>query len=134
MSGLLLDTHAIIWIAEGKPIAPAVMHEIDKALHPGHVFVSAISAWEIAQLAVRRRIALAIVDGWFDNLLARTGFTPIPLTPECAVKAALLPAIHRDPADRFLIATAQVNDLMLITRDAAMLAYADAGHCRAITC
>ena len=134
MSGLLLDTHAIIWIAEGIPIAPKAKREIDQALHPGRVFVSAISAWEMAQLAVRRRIALTMVDGWLDRLLARTGFSALPLTPECAVKAALLPAIHRDPADRFLIATAQVNDLVLITRDTAMLAYAEAGHCRAIVC
>lgn len=134
MNGVLLDTHAIIWIVEGMPIAPKARREIDKTLRLGQVFVSAISAWEMAQLATRRRITLPMTDGWLDRLLLRTGFSALPLTPECAVKAALLPAIHRDPADRLLIATAQVNDLVLITRDAAMLAYAEAGHCGAIAC
>ena len=41
---------------------------------------------------------------------------------------------HRDPTDRMLIATARAHDLTLITRDRAILAYAAAGHVRAVAC
>jgi PIN domain nuclease of toxin-antitoxin system len=41
---------------------------------------------------------------------------------------------HRDPTDRMLIATARAHDLILVTRDRAILAYAAAGHVRAVAC
>jgi PIN domain nuclease of toxin-antitoxin system len=42
--------------------------------------------------------------------------------------------VHRDPADRFLVATARALDIPIVTRDAAILAYASAGHVRALRC
>jgi PIN domain nuclease of toxin-antitoxin system len=135
VSGILLDTHVIIWLAQGTAIATEAQGEIHRASQEETVFISAISAWEIAQLAVRGRVSMQMAPGqWIDRFIATTGCSALPLTAESAIAAALLPPIHRDPADRFLIATAMLNDLALITRDTKILDYAQAGTLRAIAC
>ena len=54
---------------------------------------------------------------------------------DIAIEAAMLPGdFHRDPADRLLVATARLLDLTIVTSDAKILAYAAAGHVRAIAC
>jgi PIN domain nuclease of toxin-antitoxin system len=72
---------------------------------------------------------------WFQTLLARPGICLTPLTPEAAIQAASLPGeLHRDPADRLLIATARDLGAPLVTRDPRILAYAAQGHLDAISC
>ena len=135
MSGLLLDTHAIVWLAEGSPISEKARAAISEGLIADSVFISAISYWEIIRLSARGRISIRIPSlTWFDAFLSRTGFSALPLTPACGVDAALLPDIHRDPADRFLIATARVHDLILVTCDVHIRQYAEAGLVRIIVC
>jgi PIN domain nuclease of toxin-antitoxin system len=135
VSGILLDTHVIIWLAQGTAIGAEAQEEIHQASLQETVFISAISAWEIAQLAMRGRVSMQVPPGqWIDRFVATTGCSALPLTTESAIAAALLPPIHRDPADRFLIATAMLNDLALITRDTKILDYAQTGTLRAIAC
>jgi PIN domain nuclease of toxin-antitoxin system len=135
VSGVLLDTHVIIWLAQGTAIGAEAQEEIHQASLQETVFISAISAWEIAQLAMRGRVSMQVPPGqWIDRFVATTGCSALPLTTESAIAAALLPPIHRDPADRFLIATAMLNDLALITRDTKILDYAQTGTLRAIAC
>jgi PIN domain nuclease of toxin-antitoxin system len=135
MNGLLLDTHVVVWIGNGEPISQQAKSAIDQAYRQGAVYVSAVSAWEITQFAARNRIGFtAPVATWFDRMIAAMGFATLPLTPECAVAAALLPNIHRDPADRFLIATAQKMDLTLVTRDIDIRKYGDGGSVRVLVC
>jgi PIN domain nuclease of toxin-antitoxin system len=135
VSGILLDTHVIIWLAQGTAIATEAQEEIHRASLQEAVFISAVSAWEIVQLAVRGRVSMQMAPGqWIERFIAASGCSALPLTVESAVAAALLPPIHRDPADRFLIATAMLNDLVLITRDTKILDYAQAGTLRAIAC
>lgn len=58
-----------------------------------------------------------------------------PLAPDAAIEAGALPGtLHRDPADRLLIATARDLGVPLVTRDARILAYAAQGHLDAIPC
>jgi PIN domain nuclease of toxin-antitoxin system len=135
MTGLLLDTHVVVWIGNGEPIAEEARSEIDQAYRKDAVYVSAVSAWEITQLAARNRIGFtAPLATWFDRMITAMGFATLPLTPECAIAAALLPNIHRDPADRFLIATAQNMDLTLVTRDSDIRKYGESGQVRVLVC
>jgi PIN domain nuclease of toxin-antitoxin system len=57
---------------------------------------------------------------WISKATART--REAPLTHEIALAAQQLPWTHRDPADRFLAATAQVLGLTLVTADERLLA------------
>jgi PIN domain nuclease of toxin-antitoxin system len=95
-----------------------------------------VSAWEVGLLAARGRLPLSLEPRlWFDTFLARPGMRLAPLTPSAALLSAFLPGdLHADPADRLLAATARELGAPLVTRDARLLAYAAAGHMRAVAC
>lgn len=121
----LLDTCAILFIAEGATeLSPETLHQIDAA-PPGQVFVSAISLGELACLQDRGRITLTKHwRTWWDELLKFTGWICLPITDQVMAEAySLPPPIHRDPADLSLIATARLERLTLVTTDRKILDY-----------
>jgi PIN domain nuclease of toxin-antitoxin system len=134
---ILLDTNALIGLAEGWPFRAASREAIDSASRAGRLMVSVTSAWEIGLLAFHSQRTGALFGGdprrWFDRALLALGTSVVPLGTDIAMEAALLPPGHpNDPADRWIIATARVLDLPLITSDRAILAYAKAGFLKAI--
>lgn len=139
MSAVLLDTCALIWFAEGIPVrAEANAAVVSAALGDG-VFVSPVSAWEVGLLCSRGRFihakTLAACEAWYNRFMARNGVREAALTAAIALQSTALPNLdHRDPADRFLIATARALAVPLVTNDQIILAYADAGHVRCIPC
>jgi PIN domain nuclease of toxin-antitoxin system len=132
MNELLLDTCAVLWLANGEPIAP----EARGAITACQRHISPITAWEIANLARKSRIALTLpVATWIRQSVARIGAGLPDLTVAILVESCALPGTPPgDPADRIIIATAREHDLIIVTRDAAILAYAEAGHVRAVPC
>jgi PIN domain nuclease of toxin-antitoxin system len=137
VTGLLLDTCATLWIAAGDPIAPAAQQALRDAQRAGAPLqVSAITAWEIGLLAARGRIALTMTpQAFFAAVLATPGVALAALTPGVLIDSSHLPgAPPRDPADRMVIATARAHGLAVVTRDHAILGYAEAGHVRAVAC
>ncbi len=86
-------------------------------------------------LVARGRVALpAPVDDWFEDAVG-TGLKWAPLTSKVLIDASFLPGrIHGDPADRILVATARTFGYRLMTRDRALLGYAEAGHLQALAC
>lgn len=128
---LLLDTHILIWLAEGLSDLPARSRRlINEAARTDGVAVSAITFWEIAMLAKKGRIAInRPIREWRADALSSGGFEEIPVTGEISVESVLLPgALHEDPADRLLAATARLGGLKLGTRDKRLLDYGRAGH------
>jgi PIN domain nuclease of toxin-antitoxin system len=137
MPALLLDTCAMIWLAADEPVAASATAAMDEAYRRDEaVWVSPISAWEIGILAARGRMTLSTSpQAWFRKALAQIGVALCVLEPETLIESSFLPgAPPRDPADRIVIATARALGLQLVTRDRAILAYADAGHVAAIPC
>jgi len=121
----LLDTCAILFIAENTAdLSPATLKLIDAA-PAGDVFVSAISVAELACLQERGKISLQRHwRAWWDALLHQTAWTCLPITAEIMAEAySLPPPIHRDPADRVLIATARQERLTLVTTDGKIQVY-----------
>lgn len=113
MQRLLLDTHVLVWwlsavsrLAEG---ARAAISDPEN-----DVFVSPITAWEIS---VKRAKGQMTVPDNLSAIIEERGFMHLPLTFHHAEQAGLLPMHHRDPFDRLLIAQAQAEGLILITRD-----------------
>lgn len=137
MSGLLLDTCAAIWLAEGEAVSQQALNAIDRAGTTGKsIFVSPITAWEIGLLAARGRIAMSMPpQAWFERLLAVPGIALTDLSVRILIASSYLPGQPpRDPADRMIAATARETGLKLITRDRLLLDYADQGHIEAIAC
>lgn len=72
---------------------------------------------------------------WFNRVITEGGIGLVPLSPDILADASFLPEpLHRDPADRIIIATARSMDLTIVTRDRHILDYAAQGHVRALAC
>jgi PIN domain nuclease of toxin-antitoxin system len=123
MSGLLLDTHAVIWMIAGEPLRPSAEARIAAAQAARMLFISPITAWEVGVGALKRKnrpdIQGLSPDIWFDKAVLSIGARVLPITKAIAVEASRVPAIYGsgDPGDCFLIATARVRRLSLVTRD-----------------
>ena len=118
------------------PIEPGVIEEIDLAAASDGVLVSAVSAWEIGILVAKGRLALMPSAAvWMARFLAQPGVREVELAVDCALRSSFLPgALHGDPADRMLVATARELGCPIVTRDRRILDYARAGHVEAIPC
>jgi PIN domain nuclease of toxin-antitoxin system len=121
---LLLDTHVWLWLAlEPERLSRKATAAVEDATN--EVFLSPISVWETLVLARRGRIDLEPdPQKWVGAALGRTPATVAELTHAVAMRSETLPGFRsRDPADRFLVATALVGDLALVTADRAMRRY-----------
>jgi PIN domain nuclease of toxin-antitoxin system len=97
------------------------------------LLISIVSVWEIVLLAARGRIGLPLpIRSWVDLALAPPGIRLLGLTHTATIVDSVnLPGdAPRDPADRFLIATAREHGAVLVTRDEGILRYGKASHVR----
>lgn len=136
MAALLLDTCAVLWIANGEDISQACRQAVDEAAQTNQILISPITAWEIGTLVRKGRIALSMApDAWFDAALALPGVRLAPMLPRTLIASAFLPgAPPPDPADRIIAATARAEGLILVTRDQWLLSYGEEGHVRVLPC
>jgi PIN domain nuclease of toxin-antitoxin system len=117
--GLLLDTHAFIWWNDAAAaLGTKARAAIEDPETP--VFVSAVTAWEIA---VKRSIRKLRFDRDIASSVAANDFQELSITIDHAVGSAELPPHHGDPFDRLLIAQARLEGLTLVTADAAVRQY-----------
>jgi len=119
---ILLDTHIWLWAyLEPRRLGPRLLRELRNQAN--ELWLSPISTWEALTLHEKGRIRLpGDVDEWLRKATVAT--REAPLTHEIALAASRL-ALHRDPADRFLAATAQVLDFVLATADQRLLGLAE---------
>lgn len=125
-NGILLDTHIVLWLMEGKSeFSKKTLEIIEQAASKNSLFISAISIWEISMLEVKGRIILSQpISDWIKQTLASPGIQLLPLTPEISIESSNLPGnFHGDPADRIIVATARIENLTLITKDKKILEY-----------
>jgi len=118
---LLLDTHIWIWNeVEPWKLSSEVNREL--ASSDNELWVSPVSIWEIIVLLEKRRIDLKQDFGrWVEESRRDLDLKEAVLTLEVAHELRSTILGHRDPADRFLVATAKVYDLTLVTADERLL-------------
>lgn len=138
---VLLDTCAVIRVANGEPISRSAHTAVVQAGLAAGVLVSPISAWEIGLLSKPRPgrgPALRFIPDpktWFARFMSGPGIKAAPFTPDVAIDASFLPGdFHGDPGDRIIVATARHLGVPVVTRDTKIAAYADAGHVWVILC
>ena len=137
MTDFLLDTCAVLWTAHNDPLREPAASELQEAYQRGaHLFVSPITAWEIAMLVAKGKIALALdPELWFRRFCELPSVRLAAMPTSVLVASATLPGTPpRDPADRIIIATARAFGYVLTTRDARILDYGSQGHVRVIEC
>ena len=120
---LLLDTHIWLWyLLEPRRLSAGVIESMDAA--DSELWLSPVSIWELLLLAERGRFTTPGAGGarkWIDQALTELPLRDAPLTREVALRGQMIRIEHRDPADRFLAATAAAYDLVLVTSDEPLL-------------
>lgn len=132
MTPILLDTCATLWLANRSPITDTALEALRTC---DSIHVSPASAWEIGQLASRRRLSLSMdAVAWWDALI-ESGLRLAPMDAAVLMASSTLPGGRlKDPADRIIVATARMHGYRIMTRDRPILNYAAAGHVQAIAC
>ena len=116
---LLLDTQTLLWWRDGSRRLGRRARQAIEA-EAGTAAVSAASIWEIAIKSSVGRLKLRDpLDVWMPDALERLGFATLSVTVAHAVAVAGLPHHHEDPFDRLLIAQARLEQLTIVTSDAA---------------
>lgn len=111
---IVLDTHSWIWLNCGSGLSRAAAQAIEEADVVG---VAAISLWEVAMLSAYNRIELnQPLLPWLREACEPEYIRVLPITPEIAAASVDL-ALHGDPADRLVTATAKAHQCSLVTAD-----------------
>ncbi len=120
---LLLDTQAFLWsISAPERLSTRARRNIQSGRN--EVFVSAVSAWEIAIKSALGRITLAEDPQRFiPEQMTQNAFEPLPVLIRHALKVLDLPNVHKDPFDRLLVAQALIEDLALVSVDERLSRY-----------
>ena len=116
MRRILCDTCALIWLATGDArlsrMARTVIRDAEL------LCFSSVSIWEIARKAKAGELEIPVSPALFADMLARQYvMKELPLDNAVMLRSSALPEIHRDPADRFIIATALLYDCVVATGD-----------------
>ena len=116
MRKLLVDTCAIIWLATGDRNLSRFARD---AMRDAELLCfSSISIWEIARLVKAGDLEIPVTSARLaDMLVERYDMKELPINNSIALRSSALPEIHKDPADRFIIATALLNEFAVVTGD-----------------
>ncbi len=120
---LLLDTHALIWLATDlSQLTDAAKSAI--RFHVSELHVSAITALEISLLTKCGKLKWGRRPlSFFEQALKQHGVKEVPIDSGIAWRSAQLPPLHRDPFDRIIIATAQAHGMTILTKDRTIPTY-----------
>lgn len=134
-SGMVLDTHALIWMLAGDArLKKSARGILDQAAKAEGLFVPAISIWEIGMLEAKGRLSFpGGTAAWVRRALMLPGLNLAALEPEIALAAANLVDFHGDPADRLIAATAIHLGFPLATADHKIRSWGDRGHLRILS-
>jgi PIN domain nuclease of toxin-antitoxin system len=118
---LLLDTHIWIW----NHLEPwRVASNVNQALGDpeNELWLSPVSIWELVTLLEKKRIVLdEDMHVWVEKSKRELLLREAPFSREVAQEMRFTLLGHRDPADRFLVATAKAQHLTLVTADERLM-------------
>ena len=120
----LLDTHILIyWLGADERLSAQQKEVLEKASSENPLWVSDITLWEIATLYNLKRLSLPLpLRDWLEAATAPPLIQRVGISPAVAAAvAALPPSFHRDPADRIIIASAQLLGATLLTHDTRLI-------------
>lgn len=120
---LLLDTHIWLWmIAEPRRFSGETAALLENPSNK--LLLSVASTWEIAIKYSLGKLSLPSSPAkYISAQIEETGVTPLSIEHSHALRVATLPAHHRDPFDRLLIAQAELEDAMMLTADRQFAPY-----------
>ncbi len=119
---LLIDTHLLLWAA-GQPdrLSAEASGLLQDPVHD--LIYSVASLWEITIKRGLGRPDFRVEPRVLRRGLRDHGYNELPITADHALAVDLLPAIHRDPFDRILVAQAMIEGITLLTSDPLVASY-----------
>jgi PIN domain nuclease of toxin-antitoxin system len=124
---LLLDTHVLLWaLANPRRLGKDARTAIEDP--DNEVLFSAASIWEIAIKSSLKRTNFHVSVEEILSTAREIGLTELPVHSTAAAYTTKLPAHHRDPFDRILIAQAITEPAVLYTADAQLEVYSELVH------
>jgi PIN domain nuclease of toxin-antitoxin system len=124
---LLLDTHCWLWAQLGQVerLSRRAVSALRNAESGGNL---------LGMLVKHGRVALPMnIRSWVDEALTKPGISLAPLSAEIAIESSSLPGnLHRDPADRIIVATARAWNATLLTKDQRLIDYSQQRHVRVL--
>ncbi len=120
---ILLDTCALLWLNTDRSAFTAKALNAMKRNSDGMAF-SPVSVMEVAIKVGKGKLELPLPTAeWFERLVETYSLIQIPLSFQIACEVTNLPALHSDPFDRMILATARLNHLSVVTSDSAFCDY-----------
>lgn len=118
---LLLDTHIWLWsLIEPPRLGRRLLRELENPAN--ELWLSPISTWEVVMLAEKGRLEISgDVGEWLASALVAAPIREAPVTHEVALETRRIRLAHKDPADRFIVATAKTFNLTLVTADRRLM-------------
>ena len=113
---ILLDTCALLWLAHDRTrISRETLRLIDET---PVAYISAITSFEVGIKYRAGKLKLPVLPSkWMAGIMEHHGIAAIDLTIDVCLRASELPPIHGDPCDRFIIATALLQNAPVVTAD-----------------
>ena len=119
---LLLDTHLLIWAASTpERLSSEALSLLQNANY--QLYFSAVNLWEIT---IKRRLGrqdFRLDPSLLYRGLIENGYTELAVTSFHCIALEQLPAIHKDPFDRMLVAQAVSEGMLLLTSDSVIAEY-----------
>jgi PIN domain nuclease of toxin-antitoxin system len=120
VSEFLLDTHTLLWFdTDPTKLSSSASQLIQNPSTT--VFVSSMTAWELGiKFSLGKLPAAHGLVSSYHSTISKYGFLEIAFTSHDALRAARLPATHKDPFDRALVAQALERKLIIVSMDSAL--------------
>src|SRR5947208_4636918 len=117
----LLDTNIVLVSLEApERLTPKTR----KLLEQEDLHISVLAYWEVLLKTMKGKLALRSARDWWTRALGFLQASAVPLYPDHISRIGLLPAVHKDPFDRALVAQATSEGMTLLTADRILLRYA----------
>ncbi len=117
----LLDTHIWLWSAL-QPERLSRRIAMTLADSENELFLSPISVWELVILVREGRFRVQPdIETWVAKSISELRLIEAPFTVDVPLAMSSLSFSHADPADQFLVASAKVFDLTLVTADEKLI-------------
>jgi len=132
VAGILLDTHALLWLGTPSPMSIEAIQAVDRASQANSLFVSPISAWELGAASRKKNPARRpelfglTPEDFFIKAVKFLNVQPVAISSEIGLASSALLNLYdsADPGDCLIMATAHVLQLTLVTRDRHILDFA----------
>jgi PIN domain nuclease of toxin-antitoxin system len=123
---IVLDTHVWVWwVSSSGELSSSAQSALERARLDNKIYISSISAWEVAMLVQRGRLELTMgVEDWIARSESLPYLQFVPIDNRIATRSTRLPGpIHSDPADRMIVSTALTLGAPLVTKDEKLRSY-----------